>query len=213
MKMTKHTHACVSLDRGGSHLVIDPGTFTPNAAELVANTDTVLITHEHFDHFDESMIAAALDARPELKVYGPRAVIDRLKARPGQIVAVSDGDHFKVGDFEVSVFGEEHARIHSDIPLFANVGYLVDERLYHPGDAYHVPPVPVEVLLLPTSGPWTKVGEAVDYVRAVKPSFLVQIHEVMLSEIGQQSVSRILGPDMLGTVPLTIVPIGDSLTI
>jgi hypothetical protein len=101
------------------------------------------------------------------------------------------------------VFGKQHARIHDDIPPFANVGYLIDGRVFHPGDAYYVPPVPVEVLLLTTSGPWTKVGEAVDYVRAVNLKLLVQIHEVMLSEIGQQSVARIINPNMLSTVPLT----------
>ena len=213
MKITKHAHACITLDRDESHLVVDPGTFTPNAAELVANTDTVLITHEHFDHFDEGMIAAALDARPELKVYGPSSVVEKVKARAGQVVAVAEGDRFKVGEFDVAVFGKQHARIHDGIPPFVNVGYLIDDRVFHPGDAYFVPPVPVEVLLLPTSGPWTKVGEAVDYVRAVNPKLVIQIHEVMLSEIGQQSVARIINPNMLSTVPLTIVPIGESITI
>jgi len=213
MKITKHAHACIALDKDDCHLVIDPGAFTPNAAELVANTDTVLITHEHFDHFDEGMIAAALDARPGLKVYGPSAVVEKLKSRAGQVVAVAEGDRFQVGEFDIAVFGKQHARIHDDIPPFVNVGYLIDDRVFHPGDAYYVPPVSVEVLFLPTSGPWTKVGEAVDYVRAVNPKLLVQIHEVMLSEIGQQSVARIINPNMLSTVPLTIVPTGDSITI
>lgn len=213
MELTKYAHACVVLEKGASHLLIDPGTFASNAAELVANTDAVLITHEHFDHFDEVAISAALEARPELKVYGPSAVIEKLSARPGQLIVVKDGDRFQVGDFEVAVFGEQHAIVHSDIPLIANVGYFIDDRVYHPGDSYFVPPVLVEVLLLPTSGPWTKTGEAVDYIRKVNPKLLVQIHETLLSEVGQQSLVRILGPKMLNMIPLTIVPVGDSITI
>lgn len=213
MKMTKFAHACVVLEKGSSHLVIDPGTFASNAADLVANTQTILITHEHFDHFDEVTIAAALKARPELKVYGPRSVIEKLSAHPDQLIAVKEGDRFQVGEFDVAVFGEDHAIVHSDIPLVANVGYFIDERLFHPGDSYFVPPVAVEALLLPTSGPWTKTGEAVDYIRKVNPKLLIQIHEIMLSEVGQQSLVRILGPNMLNTVPLTIVPIGESITI
>jgi L-ascorbate metabolism protein UlaG (beta-lactamase superfamily) len=213
MDLTKHTHACVSLEKGDSRLLIDPGTFTPNAVDLVDQTDTVLITHEHFDHFDEAMIAAALEARPELKVYGPAAVVDRWQARQGQVAAVADGDQFIIDGFDVAVFGDLHACIHHDIAQVANVGFLVDGSVYHPGDAYHVPPASVDTLLLPTSGPWTKVGDAADYVRVVSPRHLVQIHEVMLSEIGQQSMQMFLSPRMLSTVPLTIVPVGETITV
>jgi L-ascorbate metabolism protein UlaG (beta-lactamase superfamily) len=213
MELTKHAHACVTLDEGGRHLLIDPGSFTPNAAELVANTDTVLITHEHFDHFDEAVIAKALDARPELRVYGPGAVVDRWSARAGQVVAVAEGDRFTAAGFDVAVHGDLHARIHQDIPLVANVGYLVEGRVYHPGDAYHVPSAPVRTLLLPTSGPWTQVAQAVDYVRAVGPEQLLQIHEVMLSDLGQQAMARFLGPDMLSSVPLAVVPVGETVEV
>ena len=214
MELTKHTHACVTLDKGGSHLLVDPGTFTPNAAELVASTGTILLTHEHFDHFDEEAVAVALEARPELRVYGPAAVVDRWQARRGQVTAVAEGERFDVDGFDVAVFGSLHAPIHRDIPQVANVGYLIDGRVYHPGDAYFVPDAPVTTLLVPTSGPWTKFGEAADFVRAVGPENAVQIHEIMLSEVGQQSVAMFLSPKMLTPgVSLTIVPIGDTITV
>jgi L-ascorbate metabolism protein UlaG (beta-lactamase superfamily) len=213
MELTKHTHACVTFDKGGSRLLVDPGTLTPNAAELAAGAGTILITHEHFDHFDEAAIAVALEARPGLRVYGPAAVVDRWQARPGQVTAVVEGDRFDADGFDVAVFGALHASIHQDIPQVANVGYLIDGRVYHPGDAYYVPPVPVTTLLVPTSGPWTKFGEAVDFVRAVNPESAVQIHEVMLSEIGQQSMAMFISPKMLTDVSLTIVPAGDTITV
>ena len=46
------------------------------------------------------------------------------------------------------------------------------------------PRPPCPSLLLPTSGPWMKFGEAADYVRAVRPQQIVQIHEMLLSDIG-----------------------------
>ena len=213
MQLTKHTHACVTLDKEGSRLLIDPGTFTPNAAELAASAGTILITHEHFDHFDEAAIAVALEARPELRVYGPAAVVDRWQARPGQVTAVVEGERFDVDGFDVAVFGGLHASIHRDIPQVANVGYLIDGHVYHPGDSYYVPDAPVTTLLVPTSGPWTKLGEAVDFVRAVSPEQAVQIHEIMLSEVGQQSMAMFLSPKMLTDVSLTIVPVGDTITV
>jgi hypothetical protein len=41
----------------------------------------------------------------------------------------------------------------------------------------------------------------------------VQIHEVLLSEIGQQLTARFLSPGGLTKVPLTIVPPGETITI
>ncbi|MEV5944339.1 MBL fold metallo-hydrolase [Streptomyces sp. NPDC051994] len=213
MKLTKHVHACVTVTKEDAKIVIDPGTFTPDAAQAVAAADAVLITHEHFDHFDEELIARSLETRPELRVYGPASVVERWSARRGQVTAVAAGDNVAVAGFDVSVFGDLHASIHRDIPRVANVGYLIDGRLYHPGDAYHVPDAPVDTLLLPTSGPWTKLGDAADYVREVAPNNLIQIHEVMLGPIGQQSTARFLSPEMLTEVPLAIVPIGETIAI
>jgi L-ascorbate metabolism protein UlaG (beta-lactamase superfamily) len=89
MELTKHNHACVTLDKEGSRLLLDPGTFNTNAAELVASAGTILLTHEHFDHVDEEAIAAALAARPELRVYGPAAVVDRSRPSPKASVSRS----------------------------------------------------------------------------------------------------------------------------
>ncbi|BBA97232.1 hypothetical protein RVR_2883 [Actinacidiphila reveromycinica] len=213
MDLTKHTHACVTLAKDGARLVIDPGAFSPEAAQEVAAADAVLVTHEHFDHFDEELIAKSLEARPELRVYGPASVVDRWSARPGQVTAVAAGDVLGVAGFDVRVFGELHAAIHRDIPRVTNVGYLVDEDVYHPGDAYHAPDARVGTLLLPTSGPWTSLAASVDYVREVAPRRLVQIHEVMLSETGQQSTARFLSPEALTEVPLEIVPIGETVAV
>ena len=213
MQLIKHAHACVSLVGDQGRVVIDPGTLTPDADAAVAAAEAVLITHEHPDHFDEELIAKALETRPELRVYGPESVVGRWSARRGQVTAVAAGDRHAVGGFDIAVFGDLHALIHRDIPRVTNVGYLVDERLYHPGDAYHVPEAPVETLLLPTSGPWTKAGEAADYVRAVSPKQAVQIHELMLSELGQQFSARTIGRGGLTDVPVTIVPPGEAISV
>src|SRR6202046_5013206 len=128
MQLTKHNHACVTLDKEGSRLLLDPGTFNQNAAELAASAGTILITHEHFDHFDEAVIAAALEARPELRVYGPAAVVERLQPRRARLTPDAEGERFDVDGFDVGVFGGLHASIHQDIPQVANVGYLIDGR-------------------------------------------------------------------------------------
>jgi L-ascorbate metabolism protein UlaG (beta-lactamase superfamily) len=212
VKLTKHEHACVVLDKDGTSLVIDPGSFSADAPAIIAAGEAVLITHEHMDHVNTTALNAALADRPELRVFGPTAVGHMLGAQPGQFTSVTAGDELDVAGFSVTVHGTQHAVIHPDIPAVANVGYLVDGALYHPGDAFFVPAVPVTTLLLPVSGPWMKIGEAADFVRAVGPEQLVQIHELLLSDIGLSLAATLLGDQGLTGMPLTALPAGGSLT-
>jgi L-ascorbate metabolism protein UlaG (beta-lactamase superfamily) len=213
MKLTKYEHACVAFEGEDASFVIDPGSFSQNAAQIISGADAILLTHEHFDHVNESAINAALAERPELMVYGPAATAGMFASYPGQFTAVAAGDLVEIGEFGISVHGNTHAVIHPDIPPVANVGYLVDGSLYHPGDAYFVPDASVETLLLPTSGPWMKLGEAADYVRAVRPERVVQIHEMLLSEIGLNLAAALLGENGLTGLPLTVVQVGESITV
>ena len=213
MKLTKHEHACVVLEKDGARFVIDPGVFSQNAADIISGADAILITHEHADHVHEGAVTEALGARPELAVYAPAAMAGMFSAHAGQFTPVAAGDEFTIGDFTISVHGFDHAVIHPDIPTIANVGYLIDGSVYHPGDAYFVPEASVTTLLLPTSGPWMKLGEAADYVRAVRPQHMVSIHDLLLSDVGKMINSQFLGELGLTGMPLTQVEIGDSITV
>lgn len=213
MKLTKHEHACVVFEKEGASFVIDPGSFSADAAGIINGAEAILITHEHFDHVNQAAINEALAARPQLRVYAPAGLAGLFGEHPGQFTAVSAGDELSVAGFAVTVHGDTHAVIHPDIPLIANVGFLVDGTVYHPGDAYFVPEAPVETLLLPTSGPWMKFGEAADYVRAVRPRRVVQIHEMLLSDIGLHLADMILGEQGLTGIPLTSVPVGDAISV
>jgi L-ascorbate metabolism protein UlaG (beta-lactamase superfamily) len=213
MKLTKHEHACVVVEKDGASIVIDPGAFSPDAAQIIAGAEAILITHEHMDHVNEAAVNEALAARPGLRVYAPAGLAAVFAAHQDQFTPVAAGDELALGSLAVTVHGTQHAVIHPDIPAVANVGYLLDGSVYHPGDAYFVPDALVSVLLLPTSGPWMKIGEAADYVRAVRPQQLIQIHELLLSDIGLQLAGAILGEQGLTGLPLTSIPLGQSLTV
>ncbi|GLY29240.1 MBL fold metallo-hydrolase [Kineosporia sp. NBRC 101731] len=211
MKLTKYVHACVVLEDQGTTIVVDPGTFATNARELLSTADAVLITHDHFDHLDIEAVKEIVAQRPELPVYAPASVIEQIGA--GHLTEATDGLTFSVGPVPVQVFLTGHAKIHPDMTMPDNAAYLIGGSVYHPGDTYLVPGVAVDTLLVPTSGPWTKLGEAVDFVRAVNPRQALQIHEAMLSEIGQQSTAHFLGEKGLTKTPFTLLPVGESIEI
>ena len=85
--------------------------------------------------------------------------------------------------------------VHPDLPRVTNVGFLVgdgDATLFHPGDAFTVPARPVDTLLLPVHGPWSKTGEVIDYAREIKPRRALSIHDGGLSESGNALADTML---------------------
>ncbi|MFE7116838.1 MBL fold metallo-hydrolase [Streptomyces sp. NPDC057654] len=194
MNLTKHSHACVRLEKDGRTLVIDPGGFSEQDAAVGA--DAVLVTHEHPDHFDEGRLRAALDANPAAEIWTLRSVADQVSAAfPGRVHTVGEGDAFTAAGFDVQVHGQLHAVIHPDIPRITNVGYLVDGSVFHPGDALTLPGQRVDTLLIPVMAPWNKVGEIIDYVREVGPRRALDVHDALLTGLARPVYDRMLGPD------------------
>jgi len=215
MQLTKYAHATVVLEDAGQQVLVDPGAFTPNAPDLLAAATAVLVTHEHVDHFAAEHVRSALAARRDVRLWGPAAVAAALQdtdaAREGRVTAVEGGETLDIGGIEVRVFGGDHAQIHDGIAVPRNVGYLIKGRVFHPGDSYIVPGVDVNTLLVPASGPWVKVGDAIDFIKAVSPRQTVQIHDAMLSEIGRTSTGMFLGETGLTGTSMLILAAGESI--
>lgn len=189
MKLTKFTHACVRLEREKSVLVFDPGSFS-EVDEALDGAQAVLITHEHADHLDADAVVAALRARNELELWAPPGVAQTLQARldddaAGRVHAVESDSEFVAAGFAVRAFGGQHALIHPLIPMVANVGYLVEGNVYHPGDSFVVPDgISVQNLLVPLHAPWSKVGEVIDFVVSVRAPRAFPIHDALLNDAG-----------------------------
>jgi L-ascorbate metabolism protein UlaG (beta-lactamase superfamily) len=192
MRITKLEHAAFVLEKDGAKLIVDPGSFArplPDTSDVAA----VVITHEHGDHWDAPHLQAVVDANPGVTIYGPQGVKDA--AEGFDITVVAPGDTVTAGPYELAFFGGRHAVIHSHIPVVDNVGVSVDGgALYYPGDSFSVPEgVEVDVLAAPSSAPWLKVGEAIDFVLAVKPRRAFPTHEMINSDLGQAMAKDRIG--------------------
>lgn len=187
MRLTKYGHACVRLDNDATALVIDPGVFSDTAAAL-DGANAVLITHEHFDHVNAEALEAACAADSALRVYAHADVAASLNGIP--VTAVGVGESFDAAGFSVRAYGGAHAEVYAGLPGIANLGFLVDGAVYHPGDSADLPDEPPAVLLVPVSGPWVRLGAMIDMVRNAKPGLAVPIHDGVLNEIGNTLVDR-----------------------
>jgi len=182
MRVTKHEHACLRLEREGKTLVIDPGSFTLPLSDL-RGVVGVVITHEHPDHWTAQHLDRIRATYPSVPIYAPEGVAQT--AAGFDITVVAPGDEVEAEPFRLSFHGGQHAVIHESIPVIDNVGVLVDGEFYYPGDSYAVPKgADVRLLAAPVGAPWLKIGEAMDFVLAVKPRRAFGTHDMTLSRAG-----------------------------
>jgi L-ascorbate metabolism protein UlaG (beta-lactamase superfamily) len=209
MKLTKFGHACWRLEKGDRTMVIDPGAFSGES--LLDGASSVLITHEHFDHVDVDLLKRAA---PDLEIWTCQAVADTLTEVPAKVQVVRDGDTFGTAGFGVKVIGEWHAPNHPDMPIVQNVGFLVDEEVFYPGDALTVPGVAVPTLLVPTNAPWMKALEMVEYLREVRPSRAYSTHDGLVNEIGHKLIDTWLGMESDNQkADMRRIPVGESVEV
>jgi L-ascorbate metabolism protein UlaG (beta-lactamase superfamily) len=132
-------------------------------------------------------------------VFTIAAVRDRIAEAEGAVAervsVVSPGQRLDVG-VPVTAVGELHALIHQDVPRIANSGFVMevgDTRVYHPGDSFTPAGEPVDVLLLPAIAPWSRVGDVVDFARAVGATHSLAVHDGILNDNGLAITDRNLG--------------------
>lgn len=196
MKITKYAHSCLLIEEENARILIDPGSW--NETPSAENLDAIFITHEHQDHFDIGQIREVLKRNPDAVVITQESV-GRLLVEEGiGCTTMKAEEVVEVAGVRVQSFGRDHAIIYGATSPCQNTGYLIAERLYVPGDALHdMPGAPVEILALPTGGPWMKIAEAIEYAKKVGPSVVFPIHDAMYVESYQRElIPRIVGGNL-----------------
>jgi L-ascorbate metabolism protein UlaG (beta-lactamase superfamily) len=184
MRVTKYEHAALRIETAGKAILVDPGAFTSPIDDL-HNVIGVVITHEHPDHWTPDHLDRILAAVPGVPILAPEGVAHAASGY--DITVVKPGDTVALEPFTLEFFGGEHAVIHASIPVIDNVGVLVNGQFYYPGDSYAVPKgADVTLLAAPIGAPWLKIGDAMDFVLAVKPRRAFGTHDKVLSQIGKQ---------------------------
>lgn len=210
MKITKYAHSCLLLEVDGVKILTDLGSWNPEVPE-VSDLNAVLITHEHADHFDIEKLKILLSKNPQAKLITHTAVGAKLQEAGIEYKSIESGERIEVGGVSIESCGTDHAIIYGSTSPCRNTGYLIADTFYIPGDALHdTPSKQIEILALPTGGPWMKVSEAIDYAKQLKPKVVIPIHDAMYTEaVRETAIPRWIGAP-IGEAGIKFVNMGNG---
>jgi L-ascorbate metabolism protein UlaG (beta-lactamase superfamily) len=188
MRITHLGHACLLVELADARILIDPGTFSPDAQHQ-RDLDAVLVTHQHPDHLDVERLPLLLAANPAAQLFTDPETVDQLQDKGIDARALRAGDEVEVKAVTVGGVGEMHALIHDDIPRIHNTGMRLtaggEPTFFHPGDALDGDPGRVDVLAFPLSAPWARSRDMTGFLRRLAAPHAIPVHDALLSEIGR----------------------------
>lgn len=202
MRITKLGHCCLLIETKGKRILTDPGSYTTETHSQLENVDFILFTHEHQDHFHIESLKIVLKNNSHAVVFSNSSASELLAREEIPHTKISHNDSFNLDTVPVLGFGEKHAQMHSSIPLSSNLGFLIDHKLWYPGDAFTDPEKPIEILALPVSGPWMKIGEAIDYALLLKPKYAFPIHDGTRFGSAHSLPLKVLPPQGIEFIPM-----------
>ncbi|MCS7223989.1 MAG: MBL fold metallo-hydrolase [Armatimonadetes bacterium] len=178
VEITLLKHDAFLLRSGDVAVAIDPYQLKKKRNEA----DLVLITHDHFDHCEQSSVD--LVAKPGAVIVAPKSAAAKLT---GEVKVVQAGDQVTEKGVTVRVVPAYNVR--ADRQNFHpkgydGVGYLIHLGglvIYHAGDTDVIPEMetlgPVDLALLPVSGTYVMdAREAAEAVQKIRPKRVIPMH-------------------------------------
>ena len=184
VKITRMGHAAMVIEVDQTRVLIDPGGFCPDETFELEGLDAIVVTHQHPDHLDQTRIGGLLERNGDATLLCDTETADLVES--GSWTAHTHDDETYVGGLRLLGVGTQHAEILPQIPRIANTGVLVsadgEPTLFHPGDSYEHAPAGVDVLALPLTAPWAKIGETVEFIGRVSPTTLFPVHDAAVAD-------------------------------
>ena len=181
MKITKFAHACLVVETSDRVAVFDPGVYSSLTPGDLRRLNDIFITHNHADHMDVDLIKRLVEKFPNVRITSTPAIVEPLQKEG--VTAASEPPQ------GVSLFASPHEFIRPYIPVDPpqEIGVHYLDALSHPGDSHSFKETK-PVLALPVQAPWGSTVAAVRLGIALKPKYIVPIHDWHWSDEARKSM-------------------------
>lgn len=179
-RIYKYIHSCFLIEKNGGRILIDPGglTFVEKKVKPgdFSNISAILISHNHFDHYDANAIKIVLRNNPKCKIFTNQSTVETLEKEGIRAEVFADG-MLEIQGFSVKAINAPHEPL--PIPIPDNTAFLVDDLFLHTGDSLSRALLEhkAKVLALPISAPWLTMPQALEFVLEYKPEYVLPAHD------------------------------------
>lgn len=174
MKLKYISQSCVMVELGGKIVYFDPYQI-PSGSE---KADIVLISHDHFDHFEEGSLKIIKKA--DTKVFGPQTMKNINSIGKG----LSTNDSVQLFSLSIKTVPAYNPskKFHPKSNGF--IGFIVSDgktTIYHAGDTDLIPEMKniqgIDYAFLPVGDYFTMgFNEAIEALKIIRPKNMIPIH-------------------------------------
>lgn len=185
----------------------------PLAEEELNDVSVILVSHEHFDHFDKKAIESIAE-KNNATVVSHESVLKELNLPKRLFCPISTGEKIELRKLSIEGITAHHPN--SFFPL----GFLIDsgkERIYHAGDTDLIDEfdeIKADIALLPIGGTFTMdLVDAVKATKCIKPKIAVPMHynTFPMIKADPSEFKQKIEKSLLETKPL-IMKVGEKFT-
>jgi L-ascorbate metabolism protein UlaG (beta-lactamase superfamily) len=188
-------HSFFKISSEGKRVIVDAYVNDGNCPEFAPlikcrppwkdteDADIILITHEHFDHFEKDTVER-IAGNGNSFVVGHSSVLNTLNLPQDILRPVKAFDRLKIKGVTIKCYPAHHP--HSFYPL----SYLITiggKSVFHAGDTSLIErfsEIKADVALLPAGGTYTMdVVDAVRAVKMMKPLYAIPMHYNTFAQI------------------------------
>jgi L-ascorbate metabolism protein UlaG (beta-lactamase superfamily) len=171
MKITRFFQSCLLIEDGEARILIDPSGHEADSIEKFGKLDAVFYTHEHSDHFEPEL--AEKFAGRGTTIYANASTAKLISGAQNE---VKDGQEFDINGMKIKIIELPHCLMWDGSEGPQNTGYLINDKLFHPGDGKELANFSVENLALPITGPDLSLKDAFDFAKQVSAKNVLPIH-------------------------------------